>query len=95
MNKLNQQNKKELDLLIEEANQHVFNGHFHWMGAEQNDYIVWKTRAKALLGIALPSDSPDWIRIKEHQKPGCVDLDFQDYAGMLLGVSKYNSEHQQ
>ena len=93
MNKLNQQNEKELDLLIEEANQHAYNGHFHWMGPEHN-YIAWKTRAKALLGIALPSDSPDLIRIKEHQKSGYIDLDFQEYAGMLLGVREYNSAHQ-
>ena len=95
MNTLNQDDMKELDLLVEEAQSHVFNGYFHWMGADQDDgYITWRTRAKTLLGVALPSGSPDLIRIIEHQKPSCQDLEFQDYAQMLLGVRQYISEHQ-
>lgn len=95
MNKLNQDDLKELDLLIKEAQNHVFNDIFHWIGAEfDNSYFVWITRAKALIGMALPIDSPDLIRINERQKPGCQDLEFPDYARMLLGIKQYIKDHQ-
>ncbi|MBQ6136161.1 MAG: hypothetical protein IJI73_02200 [Kiritimatiellae bacterium] len=93
MNKLDQEDEKELNLLVQEAQEHTFNGHFFWID-QSCDYGAWKTRAKALLGKALSSSSPDLIRINEHQKPGCSDLEFHEYIGMLMGVKKFSDGHQ-
>ena len=93
MNKLNQHDEKELSLLVQEAREHTFNGHFYWID-QDCDYIAWRTRAKVVLGKALPSGSPDLIRINERQKSSCPDLDFHEYVGMLMAVQKQSDAYQ-
>ena len=93
MKELSESDMKELDLLIETAQSHAQNGNFLWLETDKT-YIAWRTRAKALLGEVLPKNSPDLKRIADRQKAGKPDLEFEEYAQMLLGVKQYFTDHQ-
>lgn len=92
MNEVTQDDIKELNLLLDKACEHTYKGNLFWNESE-GDYIAWRTRVKTFLGKVLPSGSPDLERIKNHQKTGCLDLPFNEYAEMLNGVNQYFIDH--
>ncbi len=94
MNELSQDDMKELDLLVEEARQHTFNGNPNWSECSM-EYLAWRTRANAILCKILPRDSPDLKKITAHKRQGCCDLSVDTYVGMVYGAHQYFIDHRE